>query len=276
MITRRHVSRFALLSFFAGVAAVSTPAPLLAGDDPWPGLRSQLFGSRPIVEGSADLTLFAPDQAQDAAVVPVSFRLTHKLAVTAKQIMLIIDRNPSPVAATFVFGDAYRSGPDIGDRTLATRVRVDAFSRVRAIIETTDGALVMVSKFVIGSGGCSSPASKDLDQALASLGKSEVQSVVDQTRKPGWREAVVKISHPNYSGLQMDAKTGQFTPARFVDALEVTAGGAMVLRMEGGISISENPNLRFTFGQEGEAPLKMTAKDTDGVAFAAEDVGGRS
>lgn len=134
----------------------------------------------------------------------------------------------------------------------------------------------MVSKFVIGAGGCSSPASKDLDQALASLGKSEVQAIEDQSRKPGWREAVVKISHPNYSGLQRDIDTGGFTPARFVDLLEVKVGDAMLVRMEGGISISENPNIRFTFGQQGEGQLKMTAKDTQGVAFSAEAVGEKS
>lgn len=129
-ITRRHAL---LLSFIAAACGAFTPSLSQADDDPWPELREQIFGDRSIGEAGSSLVLLAPDQAQDAAVVPVSFRLTHQLASEVKQITLIIDRNPSPVAATFVFGDAYRSGPDIGDRTLATRVRVDAFSRVRAV-----------------------------------------------------------------------------------------------------------------------------------------------
>ncbi len=271
-ITRRH----ALLVSFAAAAAAGVLAPsAFADDDPWPGLKTEIFGTRPIADAGSSLVLLAPDQAQDAAVVPVSFRLSHQLASEAKQITLIIDRNPSPVAATFVFGDAYRKGPDVGDRTLATRVRVDAFSRVRAVVEKTDGSLVMVSKFVIGAGGCSSPASKDLDQALASLGKSEVQALEDPSRSRLARSGR-ENQPPQLFRLQRDIDTGGFTPARFVDLLEVKVGDAMIMRMEGGISISENPNIRFTFGLEGEGRLAMTAKDTDGATFAAVAVGEKS
>lgn len=37
--------------------------------------------------------------------------------------------------------------------------------------------------------------------------------------------------------------------------------------MEGGISISENPNLRFSYGAE--PADEVSAKDTEGVAFSA-------
>lgn len=43
---------------------------------------------------------------------------------------------------------------------LATRVRVDDYSYVRAVAETADGKLHMVKAFVKASGGCSAPPSR--------------------------------------------------------------------------------------------------------------------
>lgn len=239
-----------------------------ADDDPWPGLQKEIFKDRPVTEDSA-LQLLAPNQADDAAVVPVTINIAPSIVSVAKSITLIIDRNPVPVAATFSFGDTYRHSPDIGQRTIATRIRVDAFSRVRAILETTDGNLHMVSKFVIGSGGCSAPASKDPAEALAQLGKTHLVIHRDDANGTNWREARVMIKHPNFTGMQMNSKTGDYTPARFVNAIEVRQGQNLIWSMAGGISISEDPNIRFTFAVDSPADLEFTATDTSGAKFRA-------
>jgi sulfur-oxidizing protein SoxY len=49
----------------------------------------------------------------------------------------------------------------------------------------------------------------------------------------------------------------------------VKRGGDLVFRMDGGISISENPNLRFTFAAADDETLEVTAKDTEGSVFTA-------
>ncbi len=95
-----------------------------------------------------------------------------------KSLTLVIDKNPAPVAATFHFGDAAGKG----DRMLSTRVRINMYSNVRAVIETTDGKLHMATKFVKASGGCSAPAGKDVDEALANLGKMQIKTF-DQGRR---------------------------------------------------------------------------------------------
>lgn len=237
--------------------------PAVADDDLWPSIRKDVFGSRPVLDDHA-VEIFAPNQADDAAVVPVSIRIDSKLAPKSKSLTLIIDRNPAPVAATFAFGDKYREAVDGKDRTLATRVRVDAFSRVRAILETADGELHMASKFVIGSGGCSAPASKDMDAALAEMGRTQMKLTKGEGAA---REATVMIKHPNFTGMQMNKKTGDYTPARFVNFIEVKQGDALLFRMEGGISISEDPNIRFTFGTNSAEDLDFVAKDTGGATF---------
>jgi sulfur-oxidizing protein SoxY len=240
-----------------------------ADDDPWPGLKKEMFGTRQIEADSPTIQIFAPSQADDAAVVPVAIKIPSSVVSSVKSITLIIDRNPVPVAATFTFGDGYRQSADVGERTLATRIRVDAFSRVRAILETTDGGLHMASKFVIGSGGCSAPTSKDPEQALAQIGKTRLDVRQDEANDGRWREGRVMIKHPNFTGMQMNSKTGEYTPARFVDSIEVRQGDTVLWAMTGGISISEDPNIRFTFATESPADLEFAAHDTAGSRFKA-------
>ena len=175
-----------------------------AADDPWPDIQAGVFAGRAIAENDGALSLYAPEQAEDAAIVPIAVHLPADIANQAKSLTLIIDRNPAPVAATFRFGDAFHAAADIGERKIMTRVRVDAFSKVRAILETADGKLHMATKFVMAAGGCSAPASKDADAALASLGRMQVKSIAEPARGERWREGIVMIRHPNFTGMQMD------------------------------------------------------------------------
>jgi sulfur-oxidizing protein SoxY len=83
------------------------------------------------------------------------------------------------------------------------------------------------------------------------------------------REAQVMIRHPNYSGLQMNQLTGLYIPAKFVSEVTVKRGSELVFQMEGGISLSEDPNIRFTYEANGKNGLEVTAKDTDGKVYEA-------
>jgi sulfur-oxidizing protein SoxY len=256
-------------------AAMLLPHPATA-TDPWPIVRKEVFGDRPISEASAPFALYAPAQAADASVVPLDIRFPAPLAAKVKALTLVIDRNPMPIAATFTFEDAYRQ-LDVGERALSTRVRIDNFSKVRAILETTDGQLFMVSKFIAGAGGCSAAASKDPDEALASMGKVQVKAHASAVHDTTWRDGVVMVRHPNFTGMQVDPKTRAFTPARYVDKLEVRLGDKLLFSMTGGISISENPNLRFTYGIAAVADrLSVSAKDTEQAEFAGHQEDGGS
>jgi sulfur-oxidizing protein SoxY len=245
-----------------------------AADDSWPDIRAGVFDNRQIAENDGTIALYAPEQAEDAAIVPIAIHLPSNIANTAKSVTLIIDRNPAPVAATFRFGDGFSASPEVGERKLMTRVRVDNFSNVRAVLETADGKLHMVSKFVRGAGGCSAPASKDADEALAMLGKMQVKTIAQPALGERWREGIVMIRHPNFTGMQMDVVSRGYTPARFVNLVEVTRAGSLVLRMEGGISLSEDPNIRFNYdGSSGDA-LEVRATDSEGAKFAGKSLAG--
>ena len=245
----------------------SVPAFCAEEIDPWPGIRKDVFEARQIEESQA-LVLDAPYRAEDAGVVPISIKIPAEIAASVKKLTLIIDKNPMPVVAAFTFGAAAGAG----ERVISTRVRFDNYSNLRAIAETNDGRLLMVSRFVKAAGGCAAPALKDADQALASIGKMQIK-MLDADQSAGasvaMREAQLMIRHPNYSGMQMNQLTGFFIPAKFVQKIEVMRGDEMVFTMEGGISISEDPNIRFTYGTgpAGGDRIEVTATDTDGKVF---------
>lgn len=250
------------LGIFAGAAL-----PAVAGDDIWKDINRDVFAGKAIAEDDGAVSLEAPYRAEDAAIVPLTVHIPAS-AGEVKSLTLVVDKNPAPVAATFEFGEAAGKG----DRMLSTRVRIDMYSNVRAVVETADGKLHMATKFVKASGGCSAAASKDADEALASLGKMQIRTFdadASKEQTPPVREAQVMIRHPNFTGMQMDQVTRQYTPMRIVSEMDVKRDGARIFKMEGGISISENPNFRFTFVPGTENVIEVTAKDTEGQVFSA-------
>lgn len=265
MITRRHL---AVLASAAMLAASVYPAsaPMAAEDDPWPGIAKEVFEGRAIEDTTA-IVLDAPYRAEDAGVVPISVKLPADVAGKIKKLTLVIDKNPMPVVASFTFGAAAGEG----DRVISTRVRFDMYSNLRAIAETTDGKLIMASRFVKAAGGCSAPALKDADQALASVGKMQIKMIGDDQStgaSTATREAQLMIRHPNYSGMQMNQLTGLYIPAKYVQEIEVKRAGELVFKIEAGISLSEDPNIRFTYGAGASGdPIEVTAKDSEGSVF---------
>lgn len=251
-------------------AALAATALIVAGawhgaqaqdDDIWPALEKDIFGERTAVEDTSAVTLEAPARAEDAALVPLTVRIPAHMAERVKKLTLVVDHNPAPVVGDFTFGPAAGSA----ERVLETRVRIDMYSSVRAIVETDDGSLLMATKFVKAAGGCSAPALKDTDAALAEAGRMQIRHLAGDG--DGQRVGQIMIRHPQYSGLQLNQATGYYIPAKFLRTIDVTRGGERVFRMEGGISLSEDPNIRFTYASGADDTIEVTAEDTDGRTF---------
>lgn len=269
------MSRFArlfaaLMLTAAGLAHARNLQPI---DDPeaspvWQKVRASLFESRSIAPAPADmLVLEAPARAIDAAVVPIAIRSRWPQSSTRyiSKLYLIIDANPSPISAIFQFS------PESGRAEIETRVRVDAYSHVRAIAETSDGQLYGVTRFVKASGGCSAPAGGDARAAAASLGQMRFRVEGDlKGRTPVL--AQLMIDHPNHSGMAMDQYSRQFTPAHYVRKVDVTYDGKPVFNADVDFSISENPNFRFWFLPQGSGELRATVVDSHDLRFVAAQV----
>lgn len=231
----------------------------------WTSLKGDVFGERAILLDTGLVRIEAPKRAQDAAIVPVEIYIDPAMAPGGvKSLTMVIDVNPSPVAATFQFGK------DSGVTHLSTRVRVDDYSYLRAIVETQSGELHMSRTFVKASGGCSAPAVKNTDEALASMGQMKLRQFVPLSAETmsSAQELQLMIRHPNNSGLQRDPLTHYFIPAHFVHNLSISQGNRLILAMEGGISISQDPNFRFDFAVQGQDDIRVEATDTDGKVFS--------
>lgn len=230
----------------------------------WASIHKEVFAGQSMLDGRDMITLEAPIRADDASVVPLTIKMPASFAPNVKKISLIVDKNPSPVVGAFTYGDAAGNG----ERMISTRVRIDQYSDVRAVAETNDGKFYMVSRFVKASGGCSAPASKDAEEALKSMGKMQIKTAVTKSADGLMQQAQVMIKHPNNSGMAMDQVTGLYAPAHFVTKMSVKTGDKVVFTMEGGISISEDPNLRFSYQGNPSDPMDVTIEDSEGMKFA--------
>lgn len=259
---KSFVCAAAIAAFAAGPVfgeEIPIKNPLNDGES-WAELKYDIVGDAPISDGTGLFSVEAPYRAHDAATVPVAIRQTDP-SITIKSAKIVIDENPAPLAADLTFG------PAMAPLNMELRVRVNMYSNLRVIAETDRGSY-MNGRFVKASGGCSAPATKDPELALASMGKMRLRHFGDKPQmSTARREAQIMIRHPNYSGLQRDQVTQLFITAHFIDKLEVFQGEDTLFVMEGGISISENPVFRFDYTDNGSLSLRVRARDTEGNVF---------
>ncbi len=262
---KRHIACLALLSVIStGLLAGIAHAAPSAESDVWASLKQTHFGDRPIARGAGVIGLEAPVRAEDAAIVPITIK--DLLPADGKRridkLWLVIDNNPVPMSATFDFS------PLAGRADIATRVRVDAYTTMRAIARNNDGKLYMASRFVKASGGCSAPASKDPDAAQANLGEMRLKTR-EQTASLGEIQDVqLMLRHPNHTGLQMNQLTRLYVPAHFVRKISIDYAGEPVLNVDTTFSLSEDPSLRFSFKPRAPGELSVRVVDNRQMRFA--------
>lgn len=255
-----------ILSLSLGLMLAVQPVQSATPKEPmWPILKEIHFEGKDIRENADDLiALDAPKRAEDAAIVPITIKLLQPQTAEkyVKNLHLIIDNNPEPYSANF------HLTPEMTDVEIGTRVRVDQYTDLRVIAEMNDGSMHMVSKFVKASGGCSAPAGKDAEAAMARLGKMQIRMRQPTIGEPV--QAQVIVSHPNYSGLQYDQKNRKYIEAHYVKDVEVQYNGKSLFKVDTGISVSEDPSLRFTFVPTEKGTLKALVSDSENQNFSAE------
>ena len=258
----RQVLLFAALSLggaLAGAADDSTNSDT----EIWRKVRADLFGDRPIIEdsGAGRIRVEMPARAADASVVPLTIHIQSRPGEsTPNKLYLVIDRNPSPIAGIFEFGESS------GSTELETRVRIEEYTWVRVIAEAGDGSLLATQHFIKAAGGCSAPAGKPLAQRLAGMGQMKWR--IDPAAEPA-SPAIVQlmIRHPNNSGLAMDQLTRLYDPPYYVRSVRVNRGNKLVFAADVDFSISENPAFRFTVMPDSTGSLHARVIDSNEQVF---------
>ncbi len=102
-----------------------------------------LGGSAPVA--SKDVTLTAPDIAENGAVVPLGAASTLP---GIKHLLILVEKNPSVLVAVFNVTDSI-------DANFATRAKMGQSSDVYAVAITNDGKALFAKKEVkVTLGGC--------------------------------------------------------------------------------------------------------------------------
>ena len=150
---RRILLKGSLAAGAVGVAVgagLLTPRAVLAA---WPeaafkakdvasGLKA-LLGSE-AGEPGGDITIKAPDIAENGAVVPVSVDTT---ATGVKSITIIAEGNDTPLIASFNLGeDAIPS--------VSTRIKMAKTANVQAVVQTADKVYTAAREVKVTIGGC--------------------------------------------------------------------------------------------------------------------------
>jgi sulfur-oxidizing protein SoxY len=94
---------------------------------------------------SKDVTITGPDIAENGAVVPVGCATT---LAGAKRLLLLVEKNPSVLAAVFDVSDAVEA-------SFNTRVKMGQSSNVYAVAMMGDGKVLYAGKEIkVTLGGC--------------------------------------------------------------------------------------------------------------------------
>jgi sulfur-oxidizing protein SoxY len=102
-----------------------------------------LGGAAPVE--SKDVTITGPDIAENGAVVPVG---ASTALPGAKRLMLLVEKNPSVLAAVFDVTDKV-------DANVSTRVKMGQSSNVYAVAMMADGKVLFAQKEIkVTLGGC--------------------------------------------------------------------------------------------------------------------------
>ena len=228
--------------------------------------RKQFFQDREIIEGAEQtiLELKAPLLAEDASFVPISVhtKIPQTDDLYIKKIHIFVDKNPIPLVGVFEFT------PDSGKADLAMRIRVDAHNYVRAIAELNTGELYMTKSFVKAKGACSAPPPPGSEESKKLLGKMRMKVVGDVVLgKPNLMQ--LKVRHPNITGMA-PLKIGSRIrpPAHFVDTIEITYNGKLIVKVSITFSVSMDPAFRFYFVPEKEGIMLVKGTDTKKNEFS--------
>ena len=134
-ITRRD----AVAMGIGATAMAVLPIPAMAAIDE---LVNAFTGGADV--GSGDITLDAPEIAENGNTVPIGVS-----APGAEEVILFAPGNPTPPVATFKFG------PAAGDQAASTRIRLAKTQDVLAVARMADGSFIQTTATVkVTIGGC--------------------------------------------------------------------------------------------------------------------------
>lgn len=241
----------ALLPFGTAVAAAPEDP---FGSPMWEVLRDAYFANAPVVFDNR-VRVTAPANAESVFAVPVAADARGLDAV--QELVLIADLNPFPLVLRF--------RPTAAAPYIATRIKIQQATAVRAAARTADGVWHMGGTLVdAAGGGCSAPA-----QAYAEKGWADHVGEVQARAWPPDAEGTVRlrlrIRHPQDTGLVAGI------PAYFIEDLRLSDGSGRELgTLETGEPVAENPVFTLELRPGSGRTLSLRGRDNQAGEIKAD------
>ena len=217
--------------------------------DLWPYIQERMFGVRPVVvlDANDELMVSGPIRASSGAQVPVNIKINTERFV---KIHLIIDSNPTQLAATF------KLTKNTQNTEITTRIRMETDSYVRVVGETIRGELYTHKTGIRASGGCSGYMDVHDPELTRDLGKI--------LYKKKDNAHTTRIKHPMFTGLQKDLDSGGYIPLWTIKTITwVDDENNIIMQADTYISISQDPYVKFKYNGD----VRVIAEDTKGNSF---------
>lgn len=242
-----------LFALTALVAPISVQAASLP-DDPlgspmWEYRVNEILGDAP-VQFDARVSLQVPMIAENQHMLPVT--VDARQLPDVKRILIFADLNPIPVAVDYKVMTA--------QPFIATRIKLDQRTPVRAAVQTADGVWHISAEWVdAAGGGCSAPP--------ISRVKGDWADHLGEMRGAAWAQGPVTrlrvgFRHPMDTGLVENI------PAYNIDTLKVRDdAGNLLGEMTIYGSVSEDPSFTLMVQPKDAGPLHIAARDTSGLEF---------
>ncbi|MEO0031885.1 MAG: hypothetical protein RIS94_1643 [Pseudomonadota bacterium] len=241
------------LALSLAVPAQATPAGVPAdplGSPMWAFHAARLFAGHRIVFDPV-VRVHVPQIAENQHVFPVT--VDARALPEVQRIVLLADLDPIPVAVDYA--------PVAAAPFLATRIKLDQRTPVRAAVLTRDGTWHLAGTWVdAAGGGCSAPPFSRV--------RGDWADHLGEVRGAAWHEAAglvrvrVSIRHPMDTGLVENI------PAYNIERVTVRAADGTVLgAMQVFGSVAEDPAFTLVV-QDGAGGMQVSARDSAGLEFA--------
>ncbi len=224
----------------------------------WEEIRTAYFNDQVVVDAKDQVSIQAPLQAENAAVVPFVFQVKLKHDNIGK-VYVFTDANPILLTTTFTM-----KVPQ-SDFHLSTRIRLEKNSVVRVIVQTKTGKLLMKTvEIKTPGGGCGGGAMTDEAKLRATAGKMKMRFIKAGEQENG--SFILNIKHPMRTGFERTFQ-GYYAKAWFIEQVTFSFHHQPYFFALLGPGISADPYFRFGLPEDANGVFQVDVQDNEGKRF---------
>lgn len=244
----RKLLTLAMLATPAATLAQPAPADPL-GSPMWDHHAERLFAGAPVVFDDR-VKVILPMLAENQHVLPVT--VDARMLGKVVRIVIFADLNPIPIAVEY--------SPLAAQAFVATRIKLDQRTPVRAAVLTADGVWHVAGDWVdAAGGGCSAPPVSRVNGDWADH--------LGEMRGAAWQMAEatrvrINFRHPMDTGLVENIAAYNIEQVTVSDA-----DGTALARMVVHGSVSEDPSFTLMVSPTVGGDLAVVARDSGGLEF---------